>query len=62
MRSEPAVISETCIGPGYDVPVLVLAAGQCTLAVSMATRAGTWAIRWRSMMALTELALSRTAR
>lgn len=49
------------IRPVYDVPLLVLAAGQRTIAIGMATRAGTSAIRWLAMVALTELALTHTA-
>ena len=47
---------------GYDAPLLVLAAGQRTIAVSIAGRAGTSATRWRAMAALTALALARTGR
>jgi hypothetical protein len=50
------------VGPGYDVPLLVLADGQRTIAVSLATRAGTSATRWRAIVALAELVLTRTAR
>jgi len=43
------------VGPGYDVSLLVLAAGQRTIAIGVATRAGTSATRWRAMVAITEL-------
>jgi len=56
-----AVLLSGGIGPGYDVPLLVLAAGQRTVAVSLATRAGTAGTRWAAMVALAELALTRTA-
>ena len=57
-----AVLLSNGIGPGYDVPLLVLAAGQRTIAIGMATRAGTAATRWRAMVTLTELVLTHTAR
>lgn len=60
VAGQRAVLLTGGIGPGYDVPLLVLAAGQRTIAVSVATRAGAWAARWPAMLALAELALTRT--
>ena len=59
VAGQHAVLLGNGIGPGYDVPLLVLAAGQRTIAVSIA---GTSATRWRAMTALTALALARTGR
>ena len=39
VAGQRAVLLSNGIGPGYDVPLLVLAAGQRTLAVSVANRA-----------------------
>ena len=61
VAGQHAVLLTGGVGPGYDVPLLVLAAGQRTVAVSVATRAGTAATRWKAMVALTVLALTRTA-
>jgi hypothetical protein len=56
-----AVLLTGATGPGYEAPLLVLAAGQRTIAVSLAIRAGTAAFLRRALVALAELALTRTA-
>lgn len=60
VAGNPAVLLVGGIGEGYTVPLLVVTAGQRTVAVSLAERAGPKAERWRSMVALAELALDRT--
>jgi len=56
-----AVLLTGGTGPGYDAPLLVLAAGQRTIAVSLAPRVGTAAFLRRALLALVRLTLIRTA-
>ena len=55
-----AVLLTGGTGPGYDAPLLVLAAGQRTIAVNLATRAGAAPFRARALVALAVLTLTRT--
>lgn len=47
-------------GPGYDIPLLVLASGQRTVAVSVTSTIAAAAQRGRTMTALAALAVART--
>jgi hypothetical protein len=60
VAGHPAVLLVGATDPGYNVPLLVLAFGQRTVAVSLSERVAA-AARNRAMAALAALALDRTA-